>query len=164
VHEELTIGPWKIAYDPVATRAVYQKIAKGGADECRCDGCRNFVAIRKHAYPPDVRALLTRLGIDVSKEAEVYEMGHDSAGHFYGGFLHFIGSVDESLPVIEGQQCGQFEYRGGMLTVPHPRPDVLFKLYFHNKPAVIEPAFKGLTVAQVELEAVLPWVLEEPEP
>ena len=158
--QELIVGPWKIQADPEVTRLAYQQIAKGGSEECNCTGCQNFVLVRSSAYPDAVRHLFEQLGIDLSKEVEAYEMGHDAGGHAYGGWFHFAGTTQESPLTADDTQYGPFKYSGGMLTVPGTR----FRFYFHNKPALISPAFKEHPVAQLEFEANLPWVIARPEP
>jgi hypothetical protein len=93
--EELRLGDQMARYDRNATAAAYALVPSGGADRCGCVHCRNFAAQRDKLYPHEFRALLTLLGIDPSKEGEVY----DKVGPFdlrlrpIGGWFYFVGQL-----------------------------------------------------------------------
>ncbi|MBZ5548545.1 MAG: hypothetical protein LAO22_11425 [Acidobacteriia bacterium] len=140
--KELRLGDQVIRYDREATAVAYSVVPSGDADHCACIYCRNFAALRANVYPPPFRALLDQLGIDPSKEAEVY----DAAGPFElkirptGGWFYFVGELIETGERL--MQTGDFQY---WVQPSFPRP----------------PACFGERVAAIEFAAQIPWVLEE---
>jgi hypothetical protein len=147
--DEVVFGRWRLACERDATRQAYARIPIGGPEECGCCYCRNFAAARDHVYPVEVRALFEDLGIDFTKEAEVYEVGLENGLHLYGGWFHCIGRIEN-----EGDEVGQFDMGG-------PGP---FKFFVHDKPNVVHECFRGAALLQIEFDAQVPWVLEEPDP
>src|ERR1700738_5268101 len=85
---EMTTGQfrrWKIKYDAEATRNAYAEVSQGCPEQCGCDTCKNFAAARRYAYPPEVSSFLEQLGIDTSKEPEVYHNARlDTGLQLYG--------------------------------------------------------------------------------
>jgi hypothetical protein len=69
---EMQIGDQAIRYDRDATVAAYQTPEQGFAEKCGCIFCKNFAAQRAVVYLISFRTLLEQLGIDPSKEAEVF--------------------------------------------------------------------------------------------
>jgi hypothetical protein len=146
--KKATFGKWKYSVDRAATIMAYRKEERGGADTCDCNGCRNFRLARHRAFPTEFLVLLDELRIDPRKDGEVYRCARVAPGrHIYGGWFHFVGTLDETgdLPPV----------RFG--------PD--FEVWMRRTEA---PRFSSLRDKQiVELgfgtEAV-PWLLDEPEP
>jgi hypothetical protein len=69
---------------------------RGDADKCSCFYCENFAAQRDSAFPDSFRVLLADLGIDSTKEGEVYECGPTSNGKYqYGGWFYLRGEIIE---------------------------------------------------------------------
>jgi len=114
----------------------------GDADRCGCVHCRNFAAQRDTVYPHEFRTLLTLLGIDPSKEGEVY----DKVGPFdvrlrpTGGWFYFVGQLIE--PGEKLIQDGDFQY---WFQPSFPRPPVCF----------------GESVGAIEFSLDVTWVLDE---
>ena len=101
-------------------------------------------------YPVKVHRLFEDLGIDFTKEAEVYHMVRLRPGlHQYGGWFHCVGRVES-----ETEEAGQFDIEAAT---------GLFSLYFHDKPALVPACFQGLPLLQLEFNAQVAWVLQEPE-
>lgn len=141
-------GQWQYSVDRDATVAAYARAEYGDAVRCGCNGCRNFVAARFRVFPPDFVALLNSLGVDPTKEGEVYTEGRKAPGsHYYGGWFHFVGE----LPVT-----GDFEhvsFSNGLL------------VSMCKKSAPGLPELDGLPLVQLEFRAEnVPWVLAEEEP
>jgi hypothetical protein len=132
--------------DRNATIAAYRGVERGGSDTCECAGCRNFRLARKLAFPDDFISLLDRLGIDPSKDAEVYHNVQLAPGrHHYGGWFHFIGN-------LEGE--------GDSSHVEFPGFETW--LCFASAPRL--STLQGLSVVQLEfLSDSVPWLLSEPE-
>jgi hypothetical protein len=98
-----------------------------------------------------VLSLFEKLGIDPRREAEVYEMGPVESGfHLYGGWFHFVGRV-----MADPESLGKFDLESG---------DGTFKLFFHDKAALVAECFQGLPLVQLEFEAKVPWLIDEAEP
>ena len=143
-----TLGEWLFTNDLYATQQAYAGIRKGGVDECTCNGCRNFIAVRDRVFPPAFLSLLQSLGIDAYKDGEVYRNGQLAPGrHDYGGWYHFVGSLDRSgdfPPVDFGDGFTAWLCR-------------------RNSPAL--PGLKGLPLVELNFHADnVPWGLPEREP
>jgi hypothetical protein len=148
--EHVVFGRWRLSCDCEASRRGYQLVPVGAPEACGCLYCRNFAATRSHVYPAEVLALFEQLGIDPSREAEVYHMGPLQPGlHRYGGWFHFVGRIE-----AEGESVGKFDLEGS------PGP---FKFYFAENRALAPKSFEGLPLVQLDFEADVPWVIEEPE-
>ncbi len=147
--DSVTFRAWRIAVDREATERAYADISVAGPEGCDCAYCRNFVAARDHVYPPEGIDLFTRLGINPRCEAEVVDyhtMTPDSNHRLTGGWFHFVGSVEEGPdgmyePLVAG-----------------------FEIGFTRRAGVIEHAFAGQQIAQIEFLTHIPWVLDEPNP
>ncbi len=94
--ETIQRGDQLIRYDKTRTMRAYAALLHGGCEDCGCSSCLNFAAQRDKAYPEEFRALLASLGIDPSKEGEVYECGPAGDLYLYGGWFYFSGNVLEA--------------------------------------------------------------------
>lgn len=142
-----SLGQWRYTCDRAATAEVYAGASLGYSSQCTCNGCRNFVAARTEVFPPAFLSLLTALGIDAAKDGEVYHNGRLSPGkHHYGGWFHFIGTLDES---------GDF---------PPVELGTGFTVHLCHKSAPSLNELKGLPLVQLEfIASAVPWRLNEPE-
>ncbi|HET8825026.1 MAG TPA: hypothetical protein VFM77_07850 [Terriglobales bacterium] len=138
---ELRIGDQFIRFDRQATIAVYSAISQGDAERCGCQGCRNFIIQRNAIYPREFRDLLTKIGIEVTKEGEAVHEGPKDNAHFYSGWFYFFGEVIE-----KGESCVSLgeNFKYFVRTALHP------------------PKAFGNMRAAVEFSTVLPWLLAEP--
>jgi hypothetical protein len=100
--DRIEFAGWTMDCDVGATRLAYAEMSIGGPEECKCLHCRNFAAARSQLYPPALLTLFEQLGIDPTRETEVYYLapdGSDADGppetrmHLYGGWFHAIGNV-----------------------------------------------------------------------
>jgi hypothetical protein len=92
--ETIQIEKWKLVVAIDETRNAYSKIKISAPERCGCLHCKNYIQAREYAYPRAARELLERLGIDCSKEAEIYHTIQRKSGmQLYGGFFHIIGEV-----------------------------------------------------------------------
>ena len=141
-------GDWRYTADREATATAYRRVSVGDAVRCGCSGCRNFVAVRNQVLPQGFVDLLEDLGIDSTKEGEVYTEGAAGPGaHFYGGWYHFVGTLDVTgdFPPVE--------YAGGFIS------------YMCNKSTPCLPELEGLSLIQLEFRAQnVPWVIADEEP
>jgi hypothetical protein len=138
--DTLQVGEFIIQYDRETTAQAYRLTDQGDADRCRCSYCRNFALQRPALYPASFLRLLNEMGIDPSKEGEVFECGSEAGRHYYGGWLFLSG---ELIQRGEHVKDGDFEYwfDDGY----RPPPDVDF----------------GEHRIVVEFLTKLPWVLDE---
>jgi len=140
-------GESRYTCDRAATLAAYRQAEAGGSSTCDCAGCRNFVAARDRVFPEEFLLFLDSLGIDPTKDGEVYHVARRTPGfHYYGGWYHFVGVLEltgDFPPVDFG---GGFSSH--MCLASAPRLDAL----------------QGLKVVQLCFNAdSVPWVLDEPE-
>ena len=140
-------GQWKYTADRNATIIAYSRVLRGGADTCDCVHCRNFRVARARVFPEKFLALLDQLGIDPLKDAEVYHNTRLAPGrHDYGGWYHFIGTLDEA---------GDF---------PPVDLEDGFKVWMCHAEAPRLPSLQGVPVVQLEFHIeTVPWLLDEPE-
>ena len=143
-----SFGQWQYSSDPATTREAYAQAKCGYTGRCTCDYCKNFVAVRDRVFPREFADLLSDLGIDASKDGEVYHEGKLAPNaHCYGGWFHFVGSLDET---------GDFapvQYPGGFIA------------YMCKRSAPSLPELDGLPLVQLEfrMEGV-PWAIAITEP
>jgi hypothetical protein len=141
-------GESRYTVDRAATLDAYGRVAAGGSATCSCDTCRNFAAARDRVYPRAFVSLLDALGIDPAKDGEAYHLARNAPGlHHYGGWFHFVGSLDvtgDFAPVVFG---------GG------------FSSWMCQPGAPRIKSLEELPTVQLEFRAErVPWVLDEPEP
>jgi hypothetical protein len=140
--ERLKIGDTLVEYDADATREMYAKDA-GGINSCKCDYCVNYRLVRAEVYPPEFRALLTRLGIEFSKEVEVDHITEDDSedGPSYGqsvwGTFAFVGRVLESEGTIDSQDTSRFTYAVSWGKQVHP----VTRARFGDSPEIMDLNF-----------------------
>jgi hypothetical protein len=141
-------GQWKFTVDREATVKAYAEASAGGSDTCKCIWCRNFRLTRSEVFPEEFLRFLDELGIDARKDAEVFGCGRTASGrHFYGGWYHFIGRLEETgdfAPVAFGEDFSAY-----LLRASAPRLSTL------KKAEVVELGFNSQAV---------PWRLDEPDP
>jgi hypothetical protein len=146
--ERVRFRGWEVSADIVATRRSYLQIEQGVADTCRCAACRNFVLVREQFYPPEVRGLLERLGIDYRREIGLlyWQPDADEVVH-YQGKHHFVGEIE-------------------VQTLTYRRVIEPFSVGFDNDyiEDTIQEAFGSQPVVQLEWYGPSPWVLSEPPP
>jgi hypothetical protein len=142
--EELQIGDQVIRFDRQLTQTGCASLRRGWAEECDCESCRNFAAQRESAFPVSFHLLLERLGIDVTKEAEVYDSGRDDNGVTYEGWFYFAGVVIQAGERLTGDGDS-------------------FHYFFRDASASDALQMFGKQVAAVEFETKIPWLRRESE-
>jgi len=156
--ETVQFARWTVSCDPELTRTAYTAVTVGGPEGCRCDPCRNFAARRKDTYPPQALELFERLGIEPTREAEIYHLARlESGRHLYGGWFHFVGAI------LDGRDAARQVSEKTWQPDLEPVSDG-FDLGFTSKTALVPKPFAGLPVVQVEFLAQVPWILQEDEP
>jgi len=175
--EVIRFRKWELESDTESTRRAYSAVT-GGAESCSEEVCQNFAQARREAYPPEALALFKALGIDFRKEAETFHnmrVSRDmvqvwrAAGrpttdslvglHHHAGWFHFVGRV------LDGPDCFTPLKRGKGWSVELEAITDRFSLGFSGTHAVlVRDPFKRKPVVQAEFEAMVPWVLQAPEP
>jgi hypothetical protein len=132
-------------------------VPKGSPESCGCEHCLNFAAVRDQAYPLEALTIFEQLGIDPRKESEIWHTHRDeSSTHHYGGFFHFIGSIES------GEDAKQT--LNGVGTFDLESIEGYFEFGFTSDAQLIPESFAGQQVAQLEFQTEVPWVLDVKEP
>ena len=153
----LEVGPWVLEYDRDATKTAYAQIDKCGPEECGCTHCQNFMKLREKIYPKKVLEIFDLLGIDYTKENEVYHTHKTKPGwHSYGGWLHFIGSI---IKIIENRIPLDSQGNETYLIV-----EKHFEWSFRERRDEASSYFDENPLVQIDFSAEVPWVLEDEEP
>ncbi|MGD2132444.1 MAG: hypothetical protein PVI23_06585 [Maricaulaceae bacterium] len=142
------LGDWEFSANRYETIKAYEAVANGGSESCDCSACRNFVPARETVFPSSFLTLLDKLGIDPSKDGEIYHVARMSPGlHEYAGWYHFVGSLNQS-----GDFAPAYLEEGFSVWMSRP-----------NAPRL--PSLKEKPVVQLEFRSEsVPWLLSEPEP
>lgn len=148
-------GPYKVNVDVERTRAFYET-AQRIDQQCRCDGCRNYVKAAA-ILPEAVLSFFSSLGADPVKAAEVYVNDPDHNGlALYGGFYHLCGTVLSGVsafrPAGGGCRCWDRELTFHVTET--------FCVSFEESCDLLEDGFPQPAI-QMEIDAEIPWVLEK---
>ncbi len=157
---EVWYGPYVLDIDTQKTRSFYQKAALVSAG-CSCPGCRNF----EKAFgtlPDEIKSFLDALGIDGKKPAEVYTNSVNADGLVsYGGFYHLCGRLlhgESAWVAVKREKKAIVSYWDTSKTYAVSKD---FHVSFVEDCSLVEDGFPE-PVLQMEIEANIPWVLEEP--
>lgn len=131
---------WVAEVDVDATRRAYAAGSPGASVECGCAECANFIAAREagYVYPVEVAGLLQAMGVDLSRESEVYVDGSAGRGTVvYGGWFNVAGElVHDALEPVEVEPG--------------------FELYALPEGAMVDDAFGEAPVFRVEFHVLVP--------
>ncbi len=158
---KVRFGPYSLDIDIQKTRSFYQK-ANRLSDGCSCPGCRNFEKATE-ILPDEIKSFFASLGIDSKKPAEAYvNTVNDDGLVLYGGFYHLCGRLlsGESAWVTEKRDEKVITYWETSKTYSVSKN---FHVSFEEDCSLVEDGFPE-PVLQMDIEANIPWVLEEPNP
>lgn len=140
-----------VEHDPDATRLAYSQVKASGPEDCGCGGCKNWLMARPTVYPREFLDMLDRLGIDSTKESEVYdvaEVPEKPKSHYYGGWFHFFGTIsfdkDVMPEVVQISDIFSYSIHLG----DAPAPDVF-------------ASSKG--TSRIEFNTIAPWLISDEE-
>lgn len=138
---------WVLMLDREATRAIYSRIESGGAAECGCAYCLNFLAVRDRHVPPALTAVLRKLEIDPQKDLEVVEYAPDQARtRLYSATYYVVGQL------LDGERS----LRDPQEIAPG------FSIGLESGAAMyLIDEWRGVPIVTVEWFGRLPWVLDE---
>lgn len=150
--EHIAFEDWEIWVDKTLTQYTYRQVSMGGADSCKCEGCKNFVNYRLNVYPYKVRKLFGDLGIDINKECEVWHCCKENSGkHIYSGWFHFKGNfVGKNCIVPTSEHTSWID-----LTVL--TEDFKIGFCYGSSLTFFEDT---QNLVQVEFEAKIPWTID----
>jgi hypothetical protein len=105
-------------------------------------------------YPTEFKEFLELLGIDYTKEAEVYHFGRVSPGwHLYGGCFYFIGTAQKIVNEPDGKVEAKSSEREN------------FQWHLLGTRALAQESFEEhRSLVEVNFKAKVPWVIEGEEP
>lgn len=150
----IDLGIYQLDIDAERTAAFYSSADGIG---CDCDGCQNY-AQAVSFLPEPVLRFLQQFGIDPAKPAEVYihyAPSRDTA--FYGGFYHVCGRILKGTnPWIQtGKKSFSLDERYRV----HLSENC--SVFITDEIQLLEDGFPA-PVVQIEIEFILPWVLQIP--
>ncbi|MGD0446002.1 MAG: hypothetical protein ABSA39_18865 [Edaphobacter sp.] len=96
--KERVLNGQKFRFDREETINMYRMLKAGGADECDCGYCAYFAKHRRQAYNDELFALMSELGIDYTKEDEVWTVSNGDENEtmqFYSWF-YLAGELEEA--------------------------------------------------------------------
>ncbi len=135
---EQVIDGWKLEVDEEATRRWYQTAEDW---DCGCGHCRNFLAQGDAAFPEELRACLSAMGVLPAKASYVCQMDHEGERNLYQIQYPLVGRILERGP----------ESKEVRILTPDERSE--------------PDGAEGFPQPRIELELWLwlPWVLHEPQ-
>lgn len=171
--KEIIFLNWKLLVDNERTKLAYQSVVST-TESCDCEWCSNFVAVREKSYPSNVLNLFSQLGVDPTKEADLYQQARDETKNavFYRWWFYFIGKVVEGTQawkfVPENEAKGKYSspYWEKHLVTLREKP-LSFSIGFsddpnrrkHGEEQYVPDALKPFELVQVEFNADIAWVL-----
>ncbi|MGE5423029.1 MAG: hypothetical protein ACM3QW_07180 [Ignavibacteriales bacterium] len=140
----LKLGAWVLDVDRDSTTQYYKSLPLL-TEACGCNYCRNFLQVIPQLQE-ETRGFFDQLGIDLTKEGEVYELTANEDGSFsYGGFYHIAANIVQSPST---------EQLDPTISVGP------FRIWFTTQLQLVPNRFPSPTL-QPEFEARVPWVLAE---
>ena len=153
----LTAGIYRLDVDIDRTREFYASAPLSLG--CDCAGCRNFEKAVS-AMPGAARSLLTQLGIDPGKPAEISVLhSPDGKTTCYDGFYHICGTILKGREPFAQTGPKRFALKPEYLL----EPEKSCSAYIQESCALVKKDFPR-PVFQLNISFPLPWVLEEPNP
>lgn len=175
--KEIIFLNWKLLVDDEQNKLAYQNVV-GITESCDCKWCANFAMARDQTYPKKVINLFEQLGVDCTKEADLYQQGRDAKENtiIYRWWFYFIGKV------LEGPQAWEFipadspkgdggPYWWKELVTLRERP-FSFLIGFADaagrrqafEEQYVPEALKPFELVQIEFNADVSWMLSSPLP
>ena len=114
--------------------------------------------------PDEVLCFFHSMGIDMKKITEIYVNKSDPDGTLlYGGFCHVCGTMTEGKSAwVKTQETADSKTFVWQKENTYSVSDD-FRVSFQEECSLVEKEFPR-PVLQIEIEAAIPWVLEEENP
>ena len=144
------IARWELDIDAALTAECYARHVL--VESCDCTDCRNFRVAGERAFPRPFHELASKLGIDLSKPAELCHYGQPGQPCPTGGWFHLVGAIlsgSDAWMKVSDNSWVEDQVPGFGLS----------KLGFTNSIDLLPDAFRGYPVIQLEFETTVPWVI-----
>ena len=155
--ETVSLQKWAVDTEPDLTREAYALLDCGGTEDCGCEACFNFAAVRHLVYSAELLEFLEWLGIDPLLEACArYDTPLSGGDHGYTVSFFLVGRIAHG-PVTPVARRSE-----GLCESLEPAADsfVGFSADISDAP----DAFRGLPCVRLEVRVTAPWVSNAPEP
>ncbi len=139
-------GPYILDVDTRKNTAIYKDLPLLTCG-CDCQGCRNYVEAVK-TLPNEIMRFFNAFGVDAQKPSEAFVIPDGSADSIqYQGWYPICGTIlqsphDADVPKLYS-------------VTDH------FRVWFHNRADLLPEVFTA-PVFQMEIDARIPWMLDEP--
>jgi hypothetical protein len=121
--------------------------------------CRNFGAYREEWLRSQVGGVLSALGIEPGWEVEAIHFCREAPHqHAYQVWYHAVGEL------LSGAPAWQVDERGTVRAQSFEEISPRLWVGCHTDCAAVRDSFRGPPLIQVEFSALLPWVIDLPEP
>ncbi len=97
---------WELIVDKQATYNAYANVQHGGSHSCSCEDCKEYIKRIDSIFPDNVKKLLSKLGIDYHKDAEVTHIISDNNENYCHGWFHFIGEFKGASCALPVENSG----------------------------------------------------------
>lgn len=138
---KLEIEGWILDIDVQRTKKTYASIRESGCLACGCNYCLNYLKNLPESFPINIRKFFESAGMDISKDAEVYEQGE----------------VTPTRNLYEGE----YYLWGSIISVPENKPSRIDKVEFEFiKPTPLgQEELKGAGALCFSFNTELEWIL-----
>ncbi len=153
--KKILFKDWELNVDFLNTQKLYTDMDSGAAELCNCTDCENFIDNRNNLYPTEVRALLNELGVDYSKEGDIWKICKENNLHRYSGCFFFVGN-------FKGENSIQPLSNSSSETILKTVTDN-FSIGFCNCSYASINSKSTHNTIQIEFEARIPWTIDKTE-
>jgi hypothetical protein len=138
---------WEFEVNKELTLDTYNKVLQGGAEECICGDCKNYLIHRENIFPTEVKELFYELGVDYKKDVEVFTYFQNEIETQLGGWFHFKGriirGVDYRNKLVNGGYSIDFTDIGNNFSIAFGHDNAL--TYFEDKDGLVQIEFISTT-------------------
>jgi len=108
---KIEIEGWVVNVDVEKTKKTYGLIKESGCLACGCNYCLNYLKNLPDVMPDQIRAFFESAGVDINKDAEVYQEGEiDNSTNYYGGEYYLWGTII-SKPESDVSTLGKLSFK-----------------------------------------------------
>ena len=149
-------GNFCIDVDVERTKAFYKNLSKTVIEDCGCVNCRNYYQAISQVSGK-VKSFFDTLGINPQKSPEAtWWVTNGDGVAYYSIIFHIVGTLVKSVDIYIPIDDNGFE----TILENYYEIDKDFKVGFTSKTVLLEKNFPQPCI-QLEVDAHLPWVLDE---
>ena len=150
---------WIFLVDKKLTQSIYLRVAKGGADNCNCSMCKNYVVARQNLFDLSLRNFFKTVGVEMNKEYEVCHMNKETNGlHLYSTWFDFAGQI------LDGRNC-KIQTKDGKSSIEHFDINSNLSVAFLPSTKPADSFFDNVEeVVSINFLLTIPWTINEKEP